>query len=524
MTQSVLTMTSATERSATQSKLRWEIVTLTVVVLLATLTRLFALDAKSIWLDEAFSIFVARQPLDRMMEIIVAKDTHPPLYHTLLHYWLWLGDTPFSSRLLSALLGIAVVPATYLLGREVAGRRVGVVAALLVTVSPFQVWYAQEVRMYSLLALMCALSAYFLVRALKRGGAWSWVAYTMTTALALYSQLSAVFFVMAEGIAVMLMLTRHFRTPSTRCPVLPTGSLRPWLLSQAALGVLWLPWVPSMLSQMRSHEEYWVETPTVGTLRGFLFEITSAYLPHWQIPRGQEIVVIGGLLLAFLVIVRAGWRQYLIPLVLFVVPVAGLFLVSQVKPVFLSRALIYVSGPYLLLIAITLVTLKRWRLGSVLLGLLLVLNVVSLYRLYSVIPKEEWNLVASYVTARAAPRELTLFLATDAQLAFDYYAAGEAKQLEERGLPEDVLTANSLEPRMGEEDLPRMDQLLNGRDSFWLVDSHSAFVDPQGLARRFVEERYRLVDAKEFQGVKVFHYEAAVAARPAQQQALGAGR
>jgi len=64
---------------------------------------------------------------------------------------------------------------------------------------------------------------------------------------------------------------------------------------------------------------------------------------------------------------------------------------------------------------------------------------------------------------------------------------------------------------MEEHDLARMDALIEGRDSFWLVQSHTAFADPTELARRHADERYRRVDAQELQGVTLFRYDASAA-------------
>jgi mannosyltransferase len=517
------------------SEVRWraalEVVGLTLVLGIGMLTRLHDLAEDSLWLDEAFSVFVAQQPLGRMLEIITQHDTPPPLYYTLLHAWLafWPGDVAYSVRLLSVLLGVASVLVTYLCGRELGGVRVGLIAALLIAVSPFRVWYSQEARMYALLALLCGLSAYFLLRALLHGGVGAWIGFTLSTTLALYTQVSATFFVLGEGVAVLAFLLAQSRrqvepvhTPAAvpedagLWPVRTTATPRSvdlrraagsWLVSQVVIGLLWLPWLPFLLRQGEIYQSFWIAAPTLTTLKNLLFDLTSIHLPHWRLPMGMEIVVATGLVLALLGARSLPRPLFGFVLALFVIPIAAMFAVSQVKPIFLSRALIYVSMPYLLLIACGIASFKRRWIGGALLGLLVMLNVVSLQRIYDVVQKEQWDQAASYVTARATPHELVLFVASDAQIPFDYYAAKDPKPLEQRGLPADVFTVGPLEPRMQEADLARMDQLILGRPSFWLVQSHTAFADPDELARRHADERYRLVDSRELLGVKLFRYD-----------------
>ena len=89
----------------------------------------------------------------------------PPLYHLLLAGWRRLaGDGDYALRLLSVLLGTAAIPATYLLGRTLFGRRAALVAALLATVAPLYVGYAQEAAMYALFALLALGAALAQVR------------------------------------------------------------------------------------------------------------------------------------------------------------------------------------------------------------------------------------------------------------------------------------------------------------------------------------------------------------------------
>jgi hypothetical protein len=284
-----------------------------------------------------------------------------------------------------------------------------------------------------------------------------------------------------------------------------------WIASQLAIALLWLPWLPFFLRQSQTYQSFWIPAPTWVTVKSVLFDLTSIHLPHWRVPMGMELLVLGGLVLALLGGRGLSRPAYLFLLGLFLAPIAAMYAVSQIKPIFVSRALIYVSMPYILLMAAGLVSLRRWGLGVGLLGLVVLLNLVSLHRIYGVVEREQWDRAASHVLANADPHELVLFVASDAQIAFDYYAERDPKPLERRGLPVDVFTVGPLEPRMEERDLARMDGLIEGRASFWLVQSHAAFADPMELARRHADERYRRIDTRELQGVKLFRY----ATRPA---------
>jgi hypothetical protein len=307
-------------------------------------------------------------------------------------------------------------------------------------------------------------------------------------------------FVAVEGLAVLVFVWQ--RGAGLRV----FGS---WLISTLVVAVVWLPWLPSFLEQGQTYQTFWIPVPGAAELKTLLFEMTSAYLPHWRLPHGQEILVAAGLLLAVLAGRRISRPEYGYLLTLTLLPVAIVFLVSQVRPIFLSRTLIYVGIPYLVLLSAGAASLlPRWRSGALLIGALLVLNLVSLHRMYDVIPKEDWRAVAAYVLTYATPGELVLFNATDTQIPFDYYAAGTATSLQEHGVPVDVLTVGPLEPRMQPADLARFEQLVSGRESFWLIESHTAVVDPTGLVRGRADALSERTEARTYAGITIYHYRA----------------
>ena len=127
---------------------------LILLVLLATGLRFYRLDAQSLWNDEGASVALAQRDLATITRD-AARDIHPPLYYWLLSGWVrFSGTSEAAVRSLSALLGVVLVALTYALGRLVAGRWIGLAAAFLGAINPFQVYYAQEARMYMLLAVV----------------------------------------------------------------------------------------------------------------------------------------------------------------------------------------------------------------------------------------------------------------------------------------------------------------------------------------------------------------------------------
>src|SRR3990167_9512842 len=125
------------------------------IILLGLFLRLFILSQRgSLWFDEAFSVHFAEMPLKQMLHYL-RFENNPPLYFVLLHFWMKLfGNTEVVVRLLSMLFGIAAIPLIYMIGRRLYSQTAGIFAAFLLALSPFQVFYSTETRMYSLYLLL----------------------------------------------------------------------------------------------------------------------------------------------------------------------------------------------------------------------------------------------------------------------------------------------------------------------------------------------------------------------------------
>ncbi|MCZ7573369.1 MAG: glycosyltransferase family 39 protein [Ardenticatenaceae bacterium] len=221
----------------------WESVTLLAVLMLADGLRLFRLEDASIWWDEGLAVWAARQsPL--AIARWTATDVHPPLYFWLLHFWRALaGDGEFAVRWLSVAFGTLTVALLWRLGRTVAGRRVALLAALLLALSRFAVWWSQETRMYILGALLATLSLYLTVR-LHRRPSWPLaLAYLAVTVAALWTLYLLAFLLVIEGLYWLATL------PQGR---VAWRGLLLWAGLQATVLLSFAPWLAYALPRMHS--------------------------------------------------------------------------------------------------------------------------------------------------------------------------------------------------------------------------------------------------------------------------------
>ncbi|MGC8779522.1 MAG: glycosyltransferase family 39 protein, partial [Anaerolineae bacterium] len=131
-----------------------------LILLLAAVIRFNRLGAQSLWADEGNSALMVGRSW-AAIALHAANDIHPPLYYWLLKLWTGVAGTSEAGlRSFSALLGVLLVLGTIGLGMRLGGALLGLTAGLIAALSPPEVYYSQEARMYLLLALEAVFAAY----------------------------------------------------------------------------------------------------------------------------------------------------------------------------------------------------------------------------------------------------------------------------------------------------------------------------------------------------------------------------
>ncbi|MGI8863209.1 MAG: glycosyltransferase family 39 protein [Solirubrobacteraceae bacterium] len=190
-------------------KLEPEIWFLVGLTLLAAALRLATISSQSYWVDEATTVHELHLGLGGLIHALRVNESTPPLYYLLAWGWVKLfGSGEAALRSLSAVAGIALVPIAYGCGRELVSRAAGLVAAALVSVNPFLIWYSQEARAYMLFAALSGCSLWFFARSRRAPSARNLTGWTVFSVLAVLSHFFAGFLIAPE---VVLLALAHRR-------------------------------------------------------------------------------------------------------------------------------------------------------------------------------------------------------------------------------------------------------------------------------------------------------------------------
>jgi mannosyltransferase len=491
---------------------------LIAILMLAAVLRFSDIGAESYWLDEIIMVNLTGSSFDTIVDHLQSSD-RPPVYVLLGYAWARLfGSTEAATRSLSAVAGVASVAVMYAVGSALYRREVGLLAALIMAVSAFQVWYSQEYRYYAVFQLVVLIAALFYILWLKHGQAVDLAAHVLFAALAAYVHTYAIFFYVGLGLHFLTLWRSRPRQRGL------------WIAAQVLIVLAVLPRLLttfSGLSEVAPIQGIGGGTPVVEwlpppplyapfrTLTNFLF-IQRSYLPWAVIGIAAAVFVIG--LAAFALPRRAAWLErarftaaslfqvpksrFLLVLLWLGAPLTVPFILSHVfAPMYLDRFLISAAPAWYLLIALVIWTLRRLIPVGLSLAVLLILCIGVLRVYYTQDQKEAWRQTADYIAAQVEPGDA---------LAISYgNFPGDAYNIRDSFSWYYPLKSSTcfVDVRGDRSALERQINLCGRHnDRLWLV-VYTANPEGDRLTLRDLPERYPLIETQDFVGTTVYLFD-----------------
>lgn len=398
------------------------------ILAVAAAFRFAFLGHNSVWFDEAYVVRISLFPLQAIPALLRTAEFHPPLFYVLMKAWIGVaGFREAAIRVPSACFSVLAAGLTYAVARRVASEPVGLLSALLVSLSPFAVMAGQDAKMYALLGALTLASMLALSESIERDRTMQWGAYVLATTLMVYTHYLGFLVVLAQGIWVVWFERAH---------------LRRWLLGVLIIAICFAPWGPSFWSQItRTPPGGWGEHASlldVSQLLGLyafggsLVGMPSFFFKNTTLGPFEE----GLLLLPFLAVVWRGIRAFMpegrglaflgLPLI---VPIGVTFAVSLNKPLFEARWFSFLLPFYAMLLARGILDVAehfRDHHREIAAGLAagLLLYSVPVFTRYYGDPHfrpYQWREAATLVRSRARPGDLFVYGDYQNELAFTYY-------------------------------------------------------------------------------------------------------
>jgi len=469
------------------------------IVALASVLRFYDLGGESYWYDEIIMLHVAQGDLGSIL-----TGSRPQLFIILASFWIDLfGTSESSTRMLPALLGTVSIPLIYCVGKALYNEKVGLVSALLMAISQYQIYYSQDLRYYSLFVLLTLVSFYFYIKALKIRKPIYFVLYALSTILLFYAHDFGLFIIAAQGIYFVLC----FRSLRALIPW--------WLVSQVLIlaGIL-----PSIVSSFHDAVTVdlgpaWIpETPLWMPLMTLIYYIGSGL--DYPAPMTIAVALLFFVLATSLFSRYVGIEQWLASLkslpenlinlkdhksetllvgVWLIFPILTLFLLSEfIKPIYLHRYVICSSPAFYILIALILLTIGKAIPVGITLATYVILIFPGLNQFYVEPVREQWREVAAYVGKQEKINDLIVFPDNTGGVydAFKWYYRGNLKTcLIKKHLTDVEKIKNAL------------DGCVSYNNRIWVIVREKPYPLPEKF-REFILSSgytpYQIIEGKEF--------------------------
>ncbi|MFH1486104.1 MAG: glycosyltransferase family 39 protein [Chloroflexota bacterium] len=506
------------------------LVLLLLILLLSFGLRVYQLDGQSLWSDEGASAVMAGRSLGQIVNN-AAADIHPPLYYFLLRGWVPLaGESEFALRFPSLFLGVLLVALVFTLADRLFSISAGLISGFAAAIAPLLVYYSQEARMYMLMAVLAMLSTYLFLLLTgiviqKRGVSKEWMlwpVYALITAAMLYTQYISFTILLLQNLVFIISfwrIDRQWRLWVT------------WVLSQAAIALVFLPWFLEVTGQVSVWQTS-VSPLGLGELlgRAFLFlslgssgEAATAALPLFA------VVLLGSLLW-----IPTGDREResyhrLAPLLLIsmwtLLPIFVMYLISLQRPMFHHKFLLLSAPSYCILLGLGIASLgtsgagvvklfagsqRVFQAGSALVITLLLLilslaSFVSLHAYYfdSQYARDDYRGLAHYIERSSKPGDAIILNAPGQIEIFNYYYRGELPRYPlPRQRPIDVAATER-----------ELEEITKRHENIWLVLWAVAESDPDRIIENWLNGNNYRTFGRWFGGVELVRYSGSASAQ-----------
>ncbi|MHB1355713.1 MAG: glycosyltransferase family 39 protein [Anaerolineae bacterium] len=469
-------------------------------------------DAKSMWWDESLSLQRAQSGFDNIVSgqldssAGMTTDQHPPFYFLLLRSMILLaGDSNTVLRLLSTLFSSLLVPLLYLMGCHLRNRRTGFLAACLGTLSPFLLWYAQEMRMYTLVTFLGLLSTLLLWQAIAKNKGHLGVAFILVVCLGLLTQYLFVLLLPAQCLFALLIWPHHKATVSIlRSWKLWIGRIALVILTVllAILTVMVIRLIPGLGSN-RTFVPLWMILRDV--FNSFSLGLSVNYFTIWPLDIVYFILFILGLVTILWSpfspshIVREPLPKRASGFILLsgyiFIPIILIWLFSYIMPLYMgSRYLIMSTPAFILAVALGVDALAGWRpLVAWLCGLFLIgsmgYSIIRYHTITEYANKEDYRAAARNIAINESSADIILVKWAEVIPAFRLYYEGHLQ----------VISLKELDNQWNENE-NALEQFAQLYDRIWLVEGNEQNTDPMKRVRNWLSSNTLLLSENSYPG------------------------
>jgi mannosyltransferase len=497
-------------------------VLLGIILFLGIILRFYDLGAENYYGDEMYTVIEAQQSVHQLLTS--GRLDQPPTYYLPLLLWVKIfGTTEVSTRSFSALAGVGSIILIYLIGRELFGKRIGLLSAFLMATSVYQIQVSQIARYYSLYEFTILLSFLFFITAFRSKRITHFALYGVTSIIMVYSHAFGIFILAAQNLYFILQWKKVRNVIITWffCQALIVLAIIPYFYPLIFGGNMVetarsnsSPSLPPLLSPLISLYKFIIPfrfDRSWGTIIGIwivsiAFLVTGTWIYANRLGKRNWVAAARGLVGNLQEVPNMTSELFLVGCWL-LCPIMLPFILSWVVfPMYTDKYVIGAATALYLLIALGMLSIRKVVPLMVSLGALLIMIVPGLHYYYVTDIRDQWKEVAVYIEENSGSNDVIVFVDNRSvhsfeikQKLFYWYYQGTLQSCNLDLKPIDP--ASIMKPLM---------QCLSGHDRFWLI-SHSYYqTDIDRINSLFInpnQTTVHLIKERQFVEISVYYFE-----------------
>ncbi len=401
-----------------------------MILLLGAFLRFYNIDRNSLWADEIGQVIVATK---NIQDLIVGVSGHlsPPLDYLIMHFFLKFAPAnELFIRIPAAIFGIASILFIFLLGKQLYSAKIGLISAFLFAISPFDIYYSQEARMYSSFLFFTLVSFYTFIRFVetRKKYFFPWI---LSGILLIYTHYFGFFVLLVQFIflSTKIIISRKLKIGN-----IDSSFIGRFIIGYIIIGLSFLYWLDIFLKQTHSGNRIlWYGMG--GDWRNFFWKPMSTF-------SGIKIATLFIALILTIAIIY-GLKNYFESTVIIIIWILLPLLITYILtiargPVTTEKNFIFILPAVLLLLSIVFLKISELiqsflrkiislNINYIILFVLLMVLLLTLPNLLNTYDrkKEDWRSVGNYLTKNAMPGDVIIFLGKSPE-NFNFYYKGNA--------------------------------------------------------------------------------------------------
>ncbi len=237
-----------------------------VLLLVASVLRVWYIGKTDLGGDESFSLFMALQSVPDLVRMLCQGD-NPPLWELLLHFWVKVFViSEVAIRSLSLIFSVLTIIPIYYLGEKHIHRFAGIVASLFYCFSTFSIYLAHECRVYSLIGFATASSVFLFISCIHRSKTFKFILLTIANLMLMYGHYLSVWIIVMEFVIALGINPIRKKI------------WKPYLIHAASLILLFAPMFPVLFTRFFDsgvHGTWIAKTTSPEALYDFLWRMCN---------------------------------------------------------------------------------------------------------------------------------------------------------------------------------------------------------------------------------------------------------